>query len=160
LRASSKIVPTSTYFARAILTRLQPPPIEVSFENEPPVAPDQATKPEEQQRAEAIEKRKDEPRKDDTKLQRPEKKQEAGQNQIARDGRAHAVDRLRLPRRWITASRSSSTPMPIKRTTRRRISLPTKPTTSKRVGPAWRPPGVGFGFVLIVCGDLARPTPL
>ena len=33
------------YFAREIMTRLQPPPIEISFENEPPVAPDEA-KPE------------------------------------------------------------------------------------------------------------------
>jgi hypothetical protein len=63
------------YFAREILTRLQPPPIEVSFENEPPVAPDQAAKPEEQDQATAIEKRKDDSHMDLAKNQ-PEKKPE------------------------------------------------------------------------------------
>src|SRR5262249_18302636 len=63
------------YFARAIMTRLQPPPIEVSFENEPPATPDQPNKPEEQDPAQAIEKRKEEPEKD-VKNQHQEKKPE------------------------------------------------------------------------------------
>src|SRR5215471_14104851 len=61
------------YSARAVLSRLHPSVLEVSFENEPPVAPDPATHPA-QDPTQAAEKRKDEPKEHIAKA--PEKKPE------------------------------------------------------------------------------------